>query len=294
MAIKIGTRGSKLALKQVDIVVHELGISDYEVIVIKTEGDKKSEEGKTQFDKLNFVQAIENKLISGDIDIAVHSAKDMPAKDNSNLQNFYFNEMTNSSKVDNWSKDLLIFKNDMEKTFSKNLKLGTSSLRRKMQAKFYLGAENVHDLNGNIDTRINKLNSGEYDCIILAKAGCDRLGYDLNSITLDHFTSPGQGIICIQTRCGFNKFDLKRSTFSVDDQLICLQKEFLTLINADCNSALALQVSKESATQNFKLDVEIYGKTKKLKYSINGRNCVEDAVKMFHELNGDIYLNEHN
>ncbi len=294
MAIKIGTRGSKLALKQVDIVVHELGISDYEVIVIKTEGDKKSEEGKTQFDKLNFVQAIENKLISGDIDIAVHSAKDMPAKDNSNLQNFYFNEMTNSSKVDNWSKDLLIFKNDMEKTFSKNLKLGTSSLRRKMQAKFYLGAENVHDLNGNIDTRIKKLNSGEYDCIILAKAGCDRLGYDLNSITLDHFTSPGQGIICIQTRCDFNNFDLKRLTLSVDDQLICLQKEFLTLINADCNSALALQVSKESATQNFKLDVEIYGKTKKLKYSINGRNCVEDAVKMFHELNGDIYLNEHN
>ena len=69
MATKIGTRGSKLALKQVDIVVEELGISDYEIVVIKTEGDRKSEEGKTQFDKLNFVEAIENKLIAGDIDI---------------------------------------------------------------------------------------------------------------------------------------------------------------------------------------------------------------------------------
>ena len=70
MATKIGTRGSKLALKQVDIVIEELGISDYEVVVIKTEGDRRSEEGKTQFDKLNFVEAIENKLIAGDIDIA--------------------------------------------------------------------------------------------------------------------------------------------------------------------------------------------------------------------------------
>ena len=59
MATKIGTRGSKLALKQVDIVVEELGISDYEVVIIKTEGDRISEEGKTQFDKLNFVEAID-------------------------------------------------------------------------------------------------------------------------------------------------------------------------------------------------------------------------------------------
>ena len=133
MATKIGTRGSKLALKQVDIVVEELGISDYEVVIIKTEGDRRSKEGKTQFDKLNFVEAIENQLIAGDIDIAVHSAKDMPAKDNPKLKNSYLNEMVNSATADNWNKDLLIFKNGMEKIFSKDLKLGTSSLRRKMQ-----------------------------------------------------------------------------------------------------------------------------------------------------------------
>ena len=294
MATKIGTRGSKLALKQVDIVVEELGISDYEVVIIKTEGDRRSKEGKTQFDKLNFVEAIENKLIAGDIDIAVHSAKDMPAKDNPKLKNSYLNEMVNSATADNWNKDLLIFKNGMEKIFSKDLKLGTSSLRRKMQAKFYLGAERIHNLNGNIDTRINKLNSGEYDCIVLAKAGYERLGYNLNSIELDHLTSTGQGIICIQTRDDFNKLDFESSKSIINEQLINLQKEFLKHINADCNSALALKITEDHTSQNFKLDVEIYGQKEKLKFSTYGQNCVEEAVQMFHKSNGEIFLNEHN
>ena len=60
----------------------------------------------------------------------------MPAKDNPKLKNSYLNEMVNSATADNWNKDLLIFKNGMEKIFSKDLKLGTSSLRRKMQANF--------------------------------------------------------------------------------------------------------------------------------------------------------------
>ena len=206
MKLVLGTRSSKLAIAQTNIFLNgyknicnwyaeedrKFIDVDFEIKKFVTQGDKYSKEGKVRFDKINFVSDIEKALLAKEIDIAVHSAKDMPAKDNPKLKNSYVNEMVNSATADNWNKDLLIFKNGMEKIFSKDLKLGTSSLRRKMQAKFYLGAERIHNLNGNIDTRINKLNSGEYDCIVLAKAGCERLGYNLNSIELDHLTSPGQ------------------------------------------------------------------------------------------------------
>jgi len=120
------------------------------------------------------------------------------------------------------------------------------------------------------------------------------LDLNLNSIELDHLTSPGQGIICIQTRNDFNKLDFEGSTSIINEQLINLQKEFLKHINADCNSALALKITEDGTSQNFKLDVEIYGQKEKLKFSTFGQNCVEEAVQMFHKSNGEIYLNEHN
>ena len=92
----------------------------------------------------------------------------------------------------------------------------------------------------------------------------------------------------------FNKLDFESSKSIVNEQLINLQKEFLKHINADCNSALALKITEDHTSQNFKLDVEIYGQKEKLKFSTCGQNCVEEAVQMFHKSNGEIYLNEHN
>jgi porphobilinogen deaminase len=78
------------------------------------------------------------------------------------------------------------------------MKLGTSSLRRKMQAKFHMNATNIEPLNGNIDTRLKKLNDGQYDCIILAEAGLSRLDFliqNQNYKRLDHVTCSGQGVL---------------------------------------------------------------------------------------------------
>ncbi|MBA4730083.1 MAG: hydroxymethylbilane synthase [Gammaproteobacteria bacterium] len=294
MKIKIGSRSSKLALKQVEIAVNEMGIKDYEIVKIKTQGDLKSSEGRTQFDKLNFVEEIENLLFNEEIDLAVHSAKDMPAKDNPSLKNCYIIENSSITYYDSWFKDLLIFRDGSEKKFEKSMKLGTSSLRRKMQAKYYLNALNIHDLNGNIDTRINKLESGDYDCIILANAGCKRLKYNLNAVELDHYTSPGQGMICIQskgTSSYLEELDLKHKRNKI---MMDLQKKFLIEVGADCNSSIALNVELQTSFEDVTLNVEVYGKNKKIKFSGYGKDCLQDALAKFHLMKGGLLLNEHN
>ena len=105
-----------------------LEIDDYKIFKFSTEGDKKSAMGLSQFDKLNFVEDIENKLLSKEIDIAVHSAKDMPADLNKNFDNFYITEhddidVSVETFGNDWNKDILIFGNDIEPIFKRDMKL---------------------------------------------------------------------------------------------------------------------------------------------------------------------------
>ena len=94
------------------------------------------------FDKANFVSAIEKCLIKDGADVAIHSANVMPAFKHKKLDHYFFGPRSRS--------DLLIFRKDIDPVFKKDMKLGTSSLRRKMQAKFYLGAKNVIPISGNV------------------------------------------------------------------------------------------------------------------------------------------------
>ena len=126
MNIRIGSRSSSLALKQVEISMEEIGIGDYVTEKIVTKGDKESAKGRTQFDKLNFVQDIEEKISSGDIDIAVHSAKDLPATESKEFDYFYLRESTED--ISTWSSDRIIFRDKNKKKFSSEMILGTSSL----------------------------------------------------------------------------------------------------------------------------------------------------------------------
>ena len=89
MTIKIASRSSKLALAQVDAFVTQFSISDYEIIKIKTEGDKKSAQGETLFDKAHFVSDVQKCILNGEADIAVHSAKDTPAKELDSLIRYF-------------------------------------------------------------------------------------------------------------------------------------------------------------------------------------------------------------
>ena len=314
MTFRVGSRKSKLALKQVEIVMRCLEIDDYEIFKFSTEGDKKSAMGLSQFDKLNFVEDIENKLLSKEIDIAVHSAKDMPANLNKNFDNFYITEhhevdASEETLGNDWNKDILIFRNDIEPIFKRDMKLGTSSLRRQMQAKFFLGAQNVINLNGNINTRIEKLESGEFDCIILANAGCKRLGFELNSVLLDeHITPTSQGLICIQKNKDFilphseiikNILIHRKNRADLYLNNINMGNKFLREIGADCHSALAVEVCSENYSGDYPgINAEIYGKNNYISISAN-ESCSEDeAIQQildeFYKKGGKDLLNEHN
>ena len=288
MKIRIGSRTSKLALKQVEIAMKRIGAPSFEIIGVDTAGDKRSRENKVQFDKKNFVEDIDNLLVDKKIDIAIHSAKDMPAVSNiSDLDEIYIsNDLVQSDEKYNSRNDILIFRKNEHPVFQRNMKIGTSSLRRKLQSKFFLEATEIDNLNGNVDTRIKKLNDGEYDCIILAKAGCERLELDLNYLELEHLTSISQGSICLR----FNKKRveiLKLLEPFNDNEMKRKIKEcnnFLNLINADCNSAVAVDYMDEV------LQAEVYGKEEFISFSALN---AEEAFMRFQELDGLRLLNEH-
>ena len=288
MKIRIGSRTSKLALKQVEIAMKRIGVGSFEIIGVDTAGDKSSRENKVQFDKKNFVEDIDNLLVDKKIDIAIHSAKDMPAVSNiSDLDEIYIsNDLVQSDEKYNSRNDILIFRKNENPVFKKNMKIGTSSLRRKLQSKFFLEATEIDNLNGNVDTRIKKLNDGEYDCIILAKAGCERLELDLNYSELEHLTSISQGSICLRFNKKRGEILKLLEPFNNDEMKRKINEcnNFLNLINADCNSAVAVDYKDEV------LQTEVYGKKEFISFSALN---AEEAFMRFQELDGLRLLNEH-
>ena len=287
MTIRIASRSSKLALKQVEIFSKAFLLEDYKLVEVLTSGDKMSAKGKVMFDKANFVNEIEQMIQKNSVDIAIHSAKDMPAQETEGLKHFYFTE-TQKRKVN----DLIIFRNDTDTVFEKNMKLGTSSLRRIMQAKFHMNAKNIQLLNGNIDTRIKKLNDGMYDCIILAEAGLSRLSSLLkkqNYKQLEHITCSGQGVLAVQWKEGSKVEDFIKSSLLFGqmkelNEQIKMERNLLKKLNANCNSAISIFAS------NGFLQGEIFGRDKFITFSGNNVNQLYKDITANNGLN---LLNEH-
>tara|TARA_B100000886_G_scaffold205098_1_gene141633 strand:+ start:97 stop:963 length:867 start_codon:yes stop_codon:yes gene_type:complete len=287
MIIRIASRSSKLALKQVEIFSKAFLLEDYKLVEVLTSGDKMSAKGEVMFDKANFVNEIEQMIQKNSVDIAIHSAKDMPAQETEGLKHFYFIE-TQKRKIN----DLIIFRNDTDTVFEKNMKLGTSSLRRIMQAKFHMNAKNIQHLNGNIDTRIKKLNDGMYDCIILAEAGLSRLSSLLEKQSykqLEHITCSGQGVLAAQWKEGSKVGDFIKSSLLFDqmkelNEQIKMERNLLKKLNADCNSAISIFAS------NGFLQGEIFGRDKFITFSGNN---VDQLYKDITANNGLNLLNEH-
>ena len=287
MTIKIASRSSKLALKQVEIFSKAFLLEDYKLVEVLTSGDKMSAKGEVMFDKANFVNEIEQMIQKNSVDIAIHSAKDMPSQETEGLKHFYFIE-TQKRKIN----DLIIFRNDTDTVFEKNMKLGTSSLRRIMQAKFHMNAKNIQLLNGNIDTRIKKLNDGMYDCIILAEAGLSRLSSLLkkqNYKQLEHITCSGQGVLAVQWKEGSKVGDFIKSSLLFDqmkelNEQIKMERNLLKKLNAGCNSAISVFAS------NGFLQGEIFGRDKFITFSGNN---VDQLYKDITANNGLNLLNEH-
>lgn len=204
--IVIGTRGSKLALWQAyytQELLKKSGISS-ELKIIKTQGDRIQH---LSFDKLEgkgfFTKEIEDSLLRGDIDMAVHSMKDLPTNSPEGLV------ITAVSYRANPADWLLIRKEkvDVSRPFRlpENAIVGTSSARRKAQMKDFCPDIELKDIRGNVPTRIKKLREGNFDAILLAAAGITRLELDLDDLELvqmnpkEFVPAPAQGVLAFQT-----------------------------------------------------------------------------------------------
>src|SRR5689334_13179115 len=196
--IRIGTRGSKLALWQAEHVASLIKPSGYqtEIVPIETRGDKILNVSIAKIgSKGVFTEEIEAKLLDGSIDIAVHSAKDLSSEIPEELELIAFTEREAVN-------DVLVSANKNVNLSSPGIKVGTSATRRVAFLKHYYPKAEALSIRGNLQTRFNKLQTGEYDALILAYAGVHRMGYDefiVEKIETSYFVpAVGQGSIAIE------------------------------------------------------------------------------------------------
>jgi hydroxymethylbilane synthase len=201
-ALRIGTRGSMLAKWQAESVRKQLFAAtgvDAEIVIIKTAGDKLHLAPLTQIGgKGIFIKELEEALLEETIDLAVHSVKDIPTDTPSRLQ---FPAVCKRADV----RDCLVSANGVTlANLRQGARIGTGSLRRQAQLLHLRPDLDFRDLRGNVDTRLRKVESGEYEAVVLAKAGLDRLGLGQRiAETLETdvcLPAVGQGAIAVQAR----------------------------------------------------------------------------------------------
>jgi hydroxymethylbilane synthase len=207
--LRIGSRGSILARWQAEFVRKQLfqltGI-EAEIIIIKTSGDKMQQQPLTQLGgKGIFIKELEEALLEEAVDLAVHSVKDIPTETPGRL---HFPAVCRRDDV----RDCLVsHTGTMLANLKQGARVGTGSLRRQAQLRHYRPDLDFRELRGNVDTRLRKVESGEYDAIVLSKAGLDRLGWSqkiTEPISTDiSLPAVGQGAIAIQSRVSDREAD---------------------------------------------------------------------------------------
>ena len=197
--LRIGTRGSLLAKWQAESIRKRLFAAtgvEAEIVIIKTAGDKMQQVALTQIGgKGIFIKELEEALLEESIDLAVHSVKDIPTDTPSRLT---FPAVCRRDDV----RDCLV--GSTLANLRQGARVGTSSLRRQAQLLHIRPDLDMRDLRGNVDTRLRKVESGEYEAILLAKAGLDRLGVSqrISEILSPEVCMPavGQGAIAVECR----------------------------------------------------------------------------------------------
>jgi hydroxymethylbilane synthase len=251
----IGTRGSDLALWQANFIKDKLaGIGiEADLKIIKTQGDKIL---NLRLDKLEgkgfFTKELEDELLTGKIDLAVHSHKDLPTVHPVGLTIAAVPEREDAAEL------LLILKDCVDVTQKLSLKtgamVGTSSNRRKAQMLAIRTDLNIEDLRGNVPTRIQKLRDEKYDAILLAKAGVSRLGIDLSEFhvevldTTELIPAPAQGALAIQIRENDTElFTLFQQIHHADTAAeISVERKVLNIFEGGCHMPLGCYCKKEN------------------------------------------------
>jgi hydroxymethylbilane synthase len=233
--VRLGTRGSALALAQARWVAARLP-GEVELVVITTAGDLDRSDGTEPAgtgDKSRWTGALEQALVEGGIDLAVHSAKDVPGElaDGTEI-------VAVPVRAD--PRDVLVGAPSLDALVD-GARVGTSSVRRRAQLLAVRPGLDVVELHGNVDTRLRKLAAGAVDALVLAAAGLDRLGRDdVIATPLEgavFVPAPGQGCLALQARAG-DRFD------AIDDHAahVALRAERAVVARfaASCNTPVGV------------------------------------------------------
>lgn len=252
--VRIGTRRSALALRQTELVRDALRATvnpseiSFEIVEMMTTGDRKQgTPAAFHGDKKDWVLEFEQGLLRGEIDLAVHSAKDVPVEIEPGTA--LRPVLRRASPL-----DVLVVRSDLAANGVRVLsdlpsgaRIGTSSPRRRAGMRHARPDLRLIDLKGNVPTRLNKLlTSGELDAIVLAAAGLERLGFtELNAQTIDaHVSLPAmnQGIIAVQLRAdGADLDELLRPLIDPHTAAqFAAERATIRVLNADCDSAVGV------------------------------------------------------
>jgi hydroxymethylbilane synthase len=240
--LRIGTRGSLLAKWQAEYVrkqIFQAAGVEGEIVIIKTSGDKLQQPALTQIGgKGIFIKELEDALLEESIDIAVHSVKDIPTEMQRGLS---FPAICRRDDV----RDCLVSNNGATlATLRKGARVGTGSLRRQAQLRHIRPDLDVRDLRGNVDTRLRKVESGEYDAVMLAKAGLDRLGcnHRISEILSPDVCMPavGQGAIGIECRANDTQASevLEKFDHAETRTAIIAERTLLSVLQGGCQVPL--------------------------------------------------------
>jgi hydroxymethylbilane synthase len=276
--ITIGARSSKLSLayaaKVKDLLIQknkELIKNNIEFKAIKTSGDRNQNDKIAEIGGKNlFCKEIEESLLANEIDIAVHSLKDMESIENNKL-------LIGAYVKRNDTRDVIISKKIKSVTDLKDgVKIGSSSRRRELQLKKINNKIKIINIRGNIDTRINKINENNLDGVILAAAGVktlnlnDEIGFafDIEEI----LPAVGQGIIAVQCRKGDKIEKFLKKINDVETSLCAkAERNMLQTIGGDCNTAIGGLAKIEN--HNLKLKAQLFSDSgqESFEYELTGR-----------------------
>jgi len=232
--IRLGTRGSTLALAQARLIADSL--DDAEIVPIETAKDG----GEPGGDKARFVRGIEEALLAGEVDLGVHSAKDLPSELPDGL------ELVGVSARED-AADAYVGPAASLADMPDDARIGTSSLRRRAQLLALRSDLEIVDLRGNVDTRLGRLADGDFDGIVLAAAGLHRLGRE-GEIAF-HFSvkemtpSAGQGALALEARSGDSDAAAAAASLTNRGALIELTAErgAIAELDASCNTPVGIR-----------------------------------------------------
>ena len=281
-SLKIGSRGSKLALWQANWVKTAIESRQpsipVEIVVIRTRGDKILDVPLAKVGgKGLFVKEIETALLAGRIDLAVHSMKDMPADLPQGL-------CIGAVPVREQPQDVIISRGEGFETLKRGALIGTSSLRRAAQLRHIRPDLKILPLRGNLDTRIKKLDDGDMDAVVLAAAGVIRLGlqdriteYLSETVMLP---AAGQGALCIEIRQGEGVIGplMDRLNDPATHTAVLAERSFLHRLEGSCQVPIAAHGTLENDTLHLSGMIADIDGSLLLRDSISGPATQPEAI----------------